>query len=35
MSKDKKIDQSAAVDLIKKAAAARAQQPQQPARFSD
>lgn len=30
MSKDKKIDQSAAVDLIKKAAAARAQQPQQP-----
>ena len=30
MSKDKKIDQSAAVDLIKKAAAARAQQAQQP-----
>lgn len=30
MSKDKKINQSAAVDLIKKAAAARAQQAQQP-----
>jgi len=31
MSKDKKINQSAAVDLIKKAAAARAQQAQAPA----